>query len=93
MTAQADGSYLCDRCGGDAGNGGVFDALVVSDLKTDDGSVVLNLHFCRSSWNDEGTRTKGCDDAILSARNMEHFLTVNPKYSRPEKGSPPPPAE
>lgn len=90
MTAQADGTYLCDRCGGDAGNGGVFESLVVSDIKADEGGVqVVNLHFCRTRHEEDGTRTKGCDEAILSARNLENFHGRQEKYQRPERGAPP----
>lgn len=93
MTAQADGTYVCDRCGGDCGNGGVHDALVISDMKTDDGLQVINLHFCRAQTDADGKRVAGCDSSILTPRNMEHFLEAQPKYTRPERALPPSPPQ
>jgi hypothetical protein len=90
MTALADGSFVCDRCGADCGNGGVFDALVISDISADD-TMVLNLHFCRKTWQEDGTLRKGCDGVILSAANLKSFLETQPKYKRPERGTPPAP--
>jgi len=91
MTAREDGSYVCDRCGGDCGNGGVYDCLVVSDMKVGEGGVhVLNLHFCRTQHDGNGKRTKGCDDVILSTTNLKSFLETQQKYQRPEKGNPAP---
>lgn len=89
MTARSDGLHICDRCGSECGNGGVFDALVVADMKMDEGAQVVNLHFCRATWQEDGSLRAGCDSSILTARNLENFLEEQPIYTRPEKGSPP----
>jgi hypothetical protein len=54
VSRQADGTYACDRCGTDIGNGGIDEAAAVSDLELDaDGNVVLGairvLHLCRKN--------------------------------------------
>lgn len=92
MSAHADGSFTCDKCGTDCGNGGVYDALVVSDIKVED-TMVVNLHFCRGRYDDQGAYTAGCDGAILSPSNMANFLATQGNYERPVKGTPPPPAQ
>lgn len=67
------GSYSCDRCGTDVGNGGVQMCAVVSDLDPDRESMVRNLHFCRDREDDEGNKTKGCTNKVLSATNLKHY--------------------
>lgn len=44
---QVSGKFKCDNCGGSAGNGGVQDCIIVSDLNSDSGAVI-NHHFCRA---------------------------------------------
>ncbi len=82
MTTQPDGSIACDRCGTDVGNGGVFAALVVSDLDAEAG-LVRNLHFCR-----DRDGAKGCDKKILSPANLAHFLTSHDRYTQPSLVTP-----
>lgn len=84
MTQLDDGRFVCDKCGGDCGNGGVAQALVVSDL---DVSVprVVNLHFCRERIDDNGKKTSGCDKTVLSAANLAHYLKSRDKYARPSR--------
>jgi hypothetical protein len=59
----------------------VAQALVVSDLNIELGQVI-NLHFCRSRYED-GKKVKGCDDVILSSANLKNYLESNDKYQRP----------
>lgn len=92
MTANADGTHTCDRCGGDCGNGGVFDALVVADLDADTG-LVINFHFCRDRYDDNGKVIRGCDTKVLNKGTQKHWLEqeANSPYQQPIKGEPPSP--
>ena len=56
-----DGEAVCDRCGGDAGNGDLLSCVVVSDYVEETG-MVLNMHFCRANK---------CDKKILSKANVK----------------------
>lgn len=49
MSLRGDGSYRCDRCGADVGNGGVREAAIVSDLHPDVDGEVLVRHLCRAA--------------------------------------------
>lgn len=71
MTMQSDGSFECDRCGADCGNGGVLDCVVVSDLDLDNPGHVANYHFCRDREED-GKKIKGCANKVLSTTNLKH---------------------
>lgn len=66
-----DGTYECDRCGADCGNGGVRDCAIVADLDPDNEGHVRNLHFCRDREED-GRKIKGCARKLLSATNLKH---------------------
>lgn len=68
MTMLPSGQFVCDRDGTDVGNGGVDRCIIVSDLDPDPEArgMVRNLHFCREN---------GCDQKVLSARNLEHYRT------------------
>lgn len=70
------GSFECDRCGTDVGNGGVLDAVVVSDLDPENPGTVRNLHFCRDREVD-GKTVKGCGNKVLSATNLKHYKEKN----------------
>lgn len=77
-----DGSYSCDRCGHDCGNGGVIDCVVVSALDPENPGMVLNFHFDRDTVDEEGKVTrKGCAGKVLSARNLEYFWSKREKES------------
>lgn len=88
--------FRCDRCGGDCGNGGVFDSLVVSDMDAASGRVV-NLHFCRTRYDQEtGAKITGCDSVLLKKADLAYYLEENGTtdlYVRPEGTPPPPPQE
>jgi hypothetical protein len=81
VSLKPDGNgYECDRCGRDCGNGGVVEALVVSDLSWDlkgdanDGHV-RNLHFCRDIRDENGkVKERRCASKVISKRNLEHYL-------------------
>ena len=47
MSLRPDGTYRCDRCGIDVGNGGVQDAVFISDLEPDNPTETRRLHLCR----------------------------------------------
>ena len=49
MSLRPDGSYRCDRCGADVGNGAVFSAVVVVDLDPDAPGQMRQLHWCRDT--------------------------------------------
>lgn len=72
MSLRGDGSYRCDRCGKDVGNGGIRLSVQVSDLDpTFPGSIRL-LHFCRDTY--EGTTfLPGCDRVVLHANNLKNY--------------------
>ena len=73
MSREADGKFYCDRDGVEVGNGGVLEALVVSDLDPDNPGMVRNLHFCRDRRAEDGSLVKGCARKVLSSSNMAHF--------------------
>lgn len=91
MTTSADGVTTCDRCGADCGNGGVTEAVVISDLDATDG-MVRNLHLCRGTQtvqiSETGQRevveeSVGCDVTVLDASTLAHYLSQHAAYERP----------
>ena len=76
MTLRADGTAVCDDCGGSAGNGGVTDALVVSDLDFGTGKIV-NLHFCRI----------GVSGTSCAARRLSGVTAANYPHSQHDAAS------
>lgn len=70
-----DGSFSCDRCGADCGNGGVADCVVVSALDPENNGMVINFHFDRDR-EEEGQVVKGCAGKVLSARNLQHYWST-----------------
>lgn len=56
--------FICDKCGGEAGNGGVRDCVVVSDLNLESG-LVVNYHFCRENK---------CDKKLLRSSMLTAYL-------------------
>lgn len=48
MSLRDDGSYRCDSCGTDVGNGGVRQADIVSSLDPQDENEPVVLHLCRA---------------------------------------------
>lgn len=75
--SQHGEKYVCDRDGVDVGNGGILEAVVVSDINEETGMVV-NLHFCRDQKDEEGKIIrKGCSRKILSPSNIQHYRESN----------------
>lgn len=70
MSLRPDGTYRCDRCGADVGNGGVVQAAIVSDVE--DGAVRV-LHFCRESRDGA---PHGCAGRLLSPSMLADYLEV-----------------
>lgn len=75
MSLRPDGSYRCDRCGSDVGNGAVTEAAVVADLElVDDEDVAARprtLHFCRAPRK---KAPHGCAGHILGPRALADYL-------------------
>lgn len=67
MSLRPDGTYRCDRCGVDVGNGGVHLAAIVADLDPNDPTAVRNLHFCRQS---NAGAPDGCAAHLLTRANV-----------------------
>lgn len=72
MSLRSDGSYRCDRCGADVGNGAVTEAAIVSDVS--DGSVRV-LHFCRIPVKGA---PHGCAGRLLSPSNLADYEKGQP---------------
>lgn len=70
---------VCDKCGGDCGNGGIDQCAVVSDLDPDTPGLIRNYHFCRANK---------CDTKVLAPANLEWFRTSGPgsRKSTSDKG-------
>lgn len=68
MSQVSIDSFVCDRCGADVGNGSIQLCLIVSDLDPDRDGMIRMLHFCREN---------GCDQKVLSKRNMENWEKMN----------------
>jgi hypothetical protein len=65
-----DGSFSCDKCGADVGNGGVTVCTNVSRVV--EGPAVENLMFCLDR-EVEGKTIKGCSNKVLSKTNLAHY--------------------
>ena len=72
MSRRDDGTFKCDRCDVEIGNGGIDEAVSISDLERDErGKVVLGairiLHLCR---------VNNCNDRVLTKRAL---AAIQPK--------------
>ena len=70
MSRNPDGTFSCDRCGTDIGNGGIDVAVSISDHDVDEhGKVVLGLirvlHLCR---------VNKCNTHVLTKRALRSYL-------------------
>lgn len=63
---RPDGTAVCDRCGADAGNGGISYAITAQDYRPESGQVFV-YHFGRAC---------GCAEAILTPATLEHRSEV-----------------
>lgn len=70
MSLQLDGSYACDRCGTDVGNGGVDIAAVIADLHPDNPGIPRSLHLCRA---ERDGAPRGCVGNVLGPQTLEHW--------------------
>lgn len=68
---QPDGTVVCDRCGGDVGNGGIAEAVVLTYMDVDGNAV--QAHWCLH--NDE--ERQRCGARILTKASLAK--------SRPDK--------
>lgn len=78
MSLRDDGSYCCDRCGADVGNGGVHAAVVISDLDPATGNATPRvLHLCRDrdEPDPDGTirKVQGCRDRVLTKKALANY--------------------
>lgn len=73
MSLRSDGTYRCDRCGADVGNGAVTEAAVVSDVE---GAAVRVLHFCRRPVKGA---PHGCAGRLLSPSMLADWTKENAK--------------
>jgi hypothetical protein len=75
MSRRADGSYRCDRCGTDVGNGSVQYAAVISTLEHSDqvdvAAVPLVLHLCRKP---QTGAPNGCAARVLGPAALADYL-------------------
>lgn len=66
MSLRLDGSYRCDRCDRDVGNGAVTEAAIVvtlSEPEEDEPAYPITLHLCRVPHEQAPT---GCAGHVLS---------------------------
>lgn len=76
MSLRLDGTYRCDRCGVDVGNGGVHVAAVIVSVLDDGG--LTTLHLCRDRTDDD-KKVRGCAGRVLTARALaDYHETRNP---------------
>lgn len=77
MSMNPDGTFSCDRCGTGVGNGGITEAVVVSDLDPAARGMIRNLHFCRdrtvAGEDGKPTEVPGCEHQLLSADNLRAY--------------------
>lgn len=76
MSLRPDGSYRCDKCGADVGNGGVHTAAVISDLDPAGGNVTPRvLHLCmnRPDPDEPGKTVQGCRDRVLTKKALANY--------------------
>lgn len=66
MSLAPNGSTVCDRCGGDCGNGSLDMAAIVSDLERNEKNetvpgMIRVLHLCRAN---------GCANRVLTKKAL-----------------------
>lgn len=70
MSLQPDGSYACDRCGGELENDGIQQAAIIADLHPDNPSVPRSLHLCREPRDGH---PRGCVGYVLGPGTLTHW--------------------
>lgn len=77
MSLRPDGSYRCDRCDADVGNGAVTEAAVIADLDlVDDPDVHARprtLHLCRKPRKGA---PHGCAGHVLGPRSLAAYTAT-----------------
>lgn len=76
MSLRPDGSYRCDRCGADVGNGGVQVSAVISDTDPDhDNLTPRRLDLCRDRPDPDNPNKKiqGCRDRVLTKKALRNY--------------------
>lgn len=73
MSRRPDGTYRCDRCGADVGNGGVQSAAVIADTDPADPTSLRHLHLCLDRTGEGGTTVHGCRDRVLTRRALANY--------------------
>lgn len=69
---RPDGTYECDRCGADVGNGGVDKAASITDTEPGDLTRVRQLKLCLDRPGDDGKKIQGCRDRVLTKKALRH---------------------
>ena len=67
MSLRSDGTYRCDRCGRDVGNGDVQTAAKIITLHTDRPVEPLILHLCREPRDGA---PHGCEGNVLGPATL-----------------------
>lgn len=70
MSLRSDGTYRCDGCGVDVGNGGVLMAAVISDLDPDQPGAIRVLHLCRAARDGA---PNGCVGDVLGPGTLANY--------------------
>lgn len=86
MTMTPDGKAVCDRCGGDVGNGGVDNAVVITG-RVADGPVTFHLCLRADETHER------CATRVLTKAALADWADRNdgpPPFVRPEDHDPPP---
>lgn len=76
MSLRPDGTYRCDRCDVDVGNGGVHTAAVIATREDDGtgGSSAITWHLCRQPAKGNPT---GCAGHVLTPRTLRAYYETS----------------
>ena len=76
MSMREDGTYECNRCGADLGNGSVQVSAIVTDLDPATGNTTQRrLDFCRDRPDPDqpGKTIQGCRDRVFTRKALRHY--------------------
>jgi hypothetical protein len=71
VSVLQDGTVVCDRCGGDVGNGSITDCVIVTALTTS--RDIVAMHFCLVS---DDTHER-CATRVLTAKATADLVRRN----------------
>jgi len=71
MSQLNAGTVVCDKCGGDCGNGSPFQCMIVSRIN--EAGHVDTFHFCEGREED-GKKVKGCASSIMTKTHLKNFV-------------------